>query len=611
MGSVAIRRVTSSFSDYLVRGQAAFIVGAGADRALTGNKTPTWGQLVSQAINAKETEDTEGLISKWPTEIASAAKIFRGETEFQKLIAKISECNLGENYSNIICSLLAKSNIIVNFNYSDIVCRSLEKIAGREVIAVNREYLEHFSLPAPEANPTTIYVYHIHGRASVGSKPVIDAWDYATIEREDKEYGPLLEKVFRSRAVTTIGLSWADAPLRYSAAHSLRCHQSSNKPHIFVDFRAKNPPVITKSGYRTERAFVLGMRGSYGVQSLPVTKNTFNDCLIQLQKQIKRPTLSAPLHQIAEFLDQSGDFESKLQLDFFRGSPLNEQSTEIRDPDPSTLSTNIDKLYRRLVRDKSDPIACARIERHLRHHIYLYSGNNRVKMRQNLWSATFKKIDTNKIEDRLLFDLLCGTVEVRKRIPKFTTLANRLSPSMRNRLKLAHQVWGDGPSHTDLPKQLYDAGWESMAAKIILDEASKEAEVANTLVWRNDWRSIVRAAADAEKAARCCGSYRRQFKASIISAFWHNDEHYSRQRMLDLYSALREGECEPGAVFGIAAGLYLSMLKESSSDSEIMKELGGFGIRQSIVKAAQFKYWLKFAPREAREEFRKIRLNSQ
>ena len=138
---------------------------------------------------------------------------------------------------------------------------------------------------------------------------------------------------------------------------------------------------------------------------------------------------------------------------------------------------------------QEDPTAsweiAARIERHLRHHLYLYAPNGGRNQRSALWGALataaskFSKSHWKALDERLRFDVLVGAIEIG---PNGNSIKHKLllNDFWSARLRLASEVWPTTAGLADeLALKLLDIGWESLAAKVLGDELLELIRQAN------------------------------------------------------------------------------------------------------------------------------------
>lgn len=643
------------------RGEVAFFLGAGVDRLLWGDtKAPddardpaNWVRMLRELhlrarshTSAAEPELDE-LISRWPTEIAFLARAHLGDSKFLGCInesimqGEIFRFNFDGTLSAALCAALVRTNLIVTTNYSthiyDAIRRYLDFTFSDNgprprLVALNREDLKGFLFPEPVV-PTmepseswdnrTIYLIHIHGRCSPGSFPILDAWGYNIAQEDDPEYRGFLNDLFTHRHVVTVGVSWTDVPLRTSAAYVRRSRPYLQRAHLDLRYTESQSELKASHNPRSSiRGWVNAMRSVYGVDVVHSTPEDQKEILHLLNAPSPWPDRHS-LTEVADFLDYAGDYESTLQTDWLAslGNQVQEQ----------TLSRQVEQGVSLVFEEVKAAIdrravaweVLARIERHLRHHVWMYTFDTslRAERRRSLWEALYRWIQNestswwNSIPPRIQFEFMVGAAEIHPKIVVDTgrwSIADRL---LNERASLGSGIWLENTSpdnvlienHEKLALQLLDVGWESMAAKVFSDRAFWMAELSktNSLFSAGDVQNEGLRTSTVASAAGCT---RRKVKGDVLAAIWSFDPREARAKMLGEFLS-GSAQVEPGVRTAIAAGLIGChlRLRAASSKHGILKEvadaLGEIGMESKDLTKRDLRYWAKVSPIELGEGY--------
>ncbi len=630
-------RKFSEIQARLDSGEVAFLIGAGIDRQLA--KVACWADLLDGLIRETPHFRATGrpssfadISARFPAEVGYLARWNLGDVRFTEKLSRAVNPHSAipqPSFVSVLTQLLFNSNLIVTTNYSSVLQTALERSLGARTLVVrDREELSTLDFPTPRPRPHEILLVHIHGRCSDRSLPILDAWGYSIARDDSDDYTSFLRRLFSERFVVTIGCSWEDAPLRDAAAFVKRKMFYFNRAHLAFLFQQR------RRSRELEVGFKNAMRGALGVEVIPVDEDTQQAALESLSPLAVTdyPRLN-DLAGIAEFLDNAGDYDCELQHGWLRHlarihsiAPINEIAS-IRKVLDELQDRILDKLLPNV--DGRVWLTAAKIERHLRHHRYLYFKANNAR-RQDLWlklAATFKAAYLPRRNSRLLFDFLVGSIELAvphgAKLNRITRQFQIKSLLFKKRLRLAREVWGGGLRSTFLRNEmqlledrLLDVGWESMAAKVCGDKVAFEAEAAAKGESR---RAIVRILDESERAeglARLAGSFWRHFKPSVLHAFWNPNSAQARLALLGKINAARN-VADPMLLSGLVAGLVVCELKllarraKVPNGRQLWKHLTAMLTESSLkelhLREALNGYWNKYMPKDIRKQVREIR----
>lgn len=655
----AARRTLGGLRLAIAEGRAAFFLGAGVDTqlaidALAKPKPLMWTDLLL-ALGAfppasrcglkddRHEEVCRALANDWPQEVAAVARYRLGDQKFQKTIRSKLDHRFKPrstaDFTKALGALLASTNLIVTPNYSGHVRRALEAHLaaarpGTRVVILDREDLPGFPFPEPRRHPECIYVVHLHGRCSGHSTPVLDAWGYNVVQNDDDHYVDFLEELFTSRSVVTIGLSWIDIPVRNAAAFVQRTKPYMRPNHLAYYFVGDAKMTGTeRHPAGPHRAWAAAMRACYGADFVHVCacdQPSIVSALSQeglfkpLPPQAVKSFDDSYFKTVAEFLDQNGDYESPVQQEWLQTATSASRSL----PSATVNAKNSRRLAKKLISwVQGDPArweVCARIERHLRHHLWLGGSDARTvrDLRVGLWKALADVSTRPACDERLLFDFLVGVHELKARKPVWAP-ARLADPLLQARLELGGRLWtahkANRPEReidiavADLGKaanEALDLGWESMAAKVLLDAASLRAKATN-MGKGMAAPYTVDLAQRAEAIARSVGCFRRAVKADVLAAMWGSNAREGRTRLLGRTRAVDTGSgLEPALLDGLAAALavcHLSAtrpLPKRALKEEIESVVNEAGIDWNVDNVKN--YWLNHAPDEAAKKLRQV-----
>lgn len=662
-----LTRTIGDLRYFLQQGQVAFYLGAGVDMQLTldagTKKSPDWRKMLlllnfpSEDESKKEElyriDTPEGklwneYVEKWPAEMAALARWRNGDKEFSNLISElIEDASFSpkiEGGTQALCDLLSYSNVIFTTNYANYVTKAMRAYnPSVEYVVLDREDLDGFVFPEPASKDKikTCYIIHIHGRASSKSFPILDAWGYNIAQSDDPSYLKLIEALFKNRHVITIGTSWVDAPLRNINGYLNRKYPYLGRSHLALMYERNLPetPELTEPHILWSNA----MSAIYGVNFQFVDSSTQTDALKTIVAPLEMPKNVGNLQDVADFLDFTGDYESQLQhlwlIDVGRqqDSKLSEQ-----DATKAGVGSVVDRLLPTLESDKiTDWVIAARIERHLRHQIWLYPPVNKSvdQVRRQIWDTLFQKFrmnysDLRSIDEHLLFDFLTGVFEIAKGSP--ADIPDLRDNVLQERLKIAEHIWkpiplketlselvNDLDNLESLAMQLLNSGWESMSAKIITDKAflmakgiiKFEAEMQKMDTPPFGYYDILSDSKRAEGIARVTGCFRRRTKVDILDALWNKDPIKARNRLLSQLQSGTYGSSsmriEPAMKSAIGIGLVVNQFRFDESGFRKNKaydvarntlDEAGINPIDTLTKG-NVNYWSGIVPSEMRWKY--------
>lgn len=622
----SIGNVRASISDDRI----AFLLGAGFDKAIIED-SPDWSEVVSTLGLSKS--GSKKIASQWPTELALLYKYQHPSKDafYDNLKEKINSNKMPSGGAiKVFRDSFSKCNLFITLNYSNtanhILCEILKKNGnGKRLYIYDREYLKTLEGDwFPKKND--VYLIHLHGRCSDRSSPILDAWGYNVVSNDDMYYRRFLEDVFASRNVISFGVSWRDVPLRNSAAKVRLGRGYAARSHVMLDFRDDKKSKIASmkaqkmSDLRKSKTdWRNAMRLAYGVEPIHYTDSEQKGLLSLLTDKLDTPVSATDFEPIANYLDKVGDYESPQQINF-----LESLSTAGGGADPVTkVADGVRILSEAIIcaLDKNciDLVTAARIERHLRHHLYLYLPEDKC-LRKGLWLAINNRVtyEERGFDERLCFDHAIGKFELL--IDKEKKQPTGFSPMFAKRFELASNIW-----KTDIPPKCYDemakqlllAGWEMMAAKVLGDDLQQQVRyLAKEKACKIDSgvrRKIMDLADRVANLARMSGATRRWIKADIIAAMWDTDPYAARQKLLSLHhSGNIDAALEPGTYAGLLIALLVvevNVIKDKKparkiEEAHLLESLSEIGEEKKSIKKEQLKYWLAFSPTDSTSALR-------
>ncbi len=674
----SIKRAISSIKQQLNSGNVAFYLGAGVDKLLSINsenkiQSQSWEELLSLLIsnnfaNSSNINEYKNLILQWPAEMGSLIRTIIGDKKFSNEIHfKTNNNNFSPDFSktdiNLLCQLLSFSNIIVTTNYSDYISKTLNEyysknknLKKRKIIIIDREDLSGFLLPPPKIyeDISITYIIHIHGRSSLKSFPILDAWGYNTIQNQNSNYQIFLQELFKQRNIITIGSSWSDIPIKNISSFIKSEYEYLNKSNLSIYFDDK----LARNKNSTIN-WTNSMKAIYDFNFEIVDKNTQTILFQNLLRPIPYPTNNENYHEISTFLDATGDYESLLQIEWLNNSIINTKEIKISNIEKS-IDNIVKNIYYKLEQNTlniTDWIDLAIIERHLRHHIWFYPPKNKNpnKIRIELWNKLHEKLKNNffkeisNIPEEILFHFLIGKYEfnIKENTIEFEFQNNKY----KKRYLIASNLWrkpniNDSSSiieynneilfYEETAKQLINLGWESMAAKVLTDKCFLLAkainhEFPNKFTENNklstsyndsnnhfeiNLQTLNSDTKRAERIARSTGYTRRRIKSDVLNSIWNTNPYKARNNLL---SILLESNFhfEPMLKKAIGIGFVvnsiniLNIKQERKTikelDNYIQKMLVEVGLNpEYILEKRNINYWKEITPNRLQKEYKKI-----
>jgi hypothetical protein len=666
-----VLRTIGDLRYFIRKGHVAFYLGAGVDMQLTHDagmaKSPDWRNMLLD-LNFHNGEEQENnifsesdpqesqlwndYVEKWPAEIAALARWKYGDKEFTQLIADLIEDKTFEpkikGTTKALCDLLSHSNIIFTTNYADYITKAMKVYnPSTEYIVLDREDLDGFVFPepAPRKEIQTVYIVHIHGRPTSRSFPILDAWGYNIAQSDDPSYIKLLEALFKNRHVITIGTSWSDVPLRNITGYLNRKFPYLGRSHLALLYESELPKKKEQVLLRTQ--WSNAMSAIYGVDFYFVDSHTQANAIESIISKLDMPDNVDSLQDVADFLDSTGDYESQLQHMWFVNLGLN-KFPQLSEQKAAKVGVGmlVDKLYP-LLRSNylSDWIIAARIERHLRHQIWLYPPPSKdvKQLREEIWGSLFRGFKKNyeklkSADNHLLFDFLTGVYEIAD--SSLGEIPESLDNVLKERLRAAKHIWKPIPLKENLIElvndldaletlamRLLSLGWESMSAKIITDKAFLMAR--GMIRFEADMQKmeslppfgyydIISDAKRAEGIARVTGCFRRRTKVDVLDALWNKDPMRARNRLLAQLQSGTYGSSsmriEPAMRSAIGIGLVVNQFRFDESGFRAHKvydiarnTLEEAGINPNdALNLGNVKYWGRVVPSEMKDKYQSL-----
>lgn len=588
----------------------ALMVGAGVDHALTGR--PLWSSLVadmakSGGLSASDVLALQAFAKNYPIEAAEALQTRVGQVSYDNSVVQATtDLPLNDGgMKDALCSLvMAGLRLIVTFNYSRDLLQALEG-TGKKIIVIDRAHLpawpSHELLRPPTGN---VHVLAIHGLTNPWSlrqsSIVLSRHSYDAASFGSPFYLELLARLFRECHVLSIGMSWTDSTLRDAAARSRffsrvrRSHLNLTRTHRQGEFRA--------DGQTHDFWMELGFVGSYRVRNVFYKRYVDLPTILASIAQLAREDLvpeTDNLAAVADYLDSCGDYESALQTAWFldhwqRLAELLLHSSDLR---------------------RVDWVVVARLERHLRHFLWVYYSplQRRDEFRQGIWKAIANwapdRILGRGLEGALkgafhsgsaskqrgLFDFALGAFEVggrsqlaarwRSGVTSYVVRPD-VPRALRTRVEVAQRLWNKTPvtrSMRDLMALALSGGWEAIGAKLSLDicEDSFKVKVSNSKSAKPprprylndpDRAALLGLARDTRSLADGVGCKRRESGALVLESL-ASDESEAESNLLGWFRSGTESEtagplAKWNAYFGLLAVLVDQSEKKVPSGRE-------------------------------------------
>lgn len=541
----------------------ALLVGAGVDISLKENRH-SWPILLNKlaahggAFSREQLQTIETSAKLWPVETAEGLKGLIGSKTFWQALSSVLSAAGSEKQSamrnGLIKLIYAGLQLIVTLNYTSDVLEILK--GSKKVVKV----IEPSSLAAwnlkelLSPGPNIVHLIHLHGRPSAvaGNTPLLDKRSFDEAIFGSPYYTALLQRLFEDTVVVTVGSSFSDAPIRSAAAQALYRFPIAARVHVSLQ---------PEGDSRLESTLLeRGLFGSFSVKTLFYPKSEHEEAgkiLARIADPLPAPStesnhLLKQIVEIADYLDQMGDFESSLQahwmIEHWESIKAQVEALSV------TQEVSFVSWY-----------ALARLERHLRHFIWFFEDpETRSQSRRTVWSKVAalstrfhsnnqnwlyhlsKQVgsETGQQEtdlDRGIFEFALGAHEIRGRSAEFSVWANALGFTCKqegltqhlSRIRLAKAIWGSKPAtpseYQKLRFQAASSNWESIQAKITLDQVEKyilnTSSLANSRpavprllkeTMREEIQSLYK---DAASTARLAGNLRREVGSIVTGSF--------------------------------------------------------------------------------------------
>ncbi|MEW5912337.1 MAG: SIR2 family protein [Thermodesulfobacteriota bacterium] len=603
--SPSVTRALSLFRCHLQNGKGAFLLGAGSDSQLFGS-IYNWATLVKELFHDYFKGTGPGkkeFYNNRAPELLSFLNWTLGDQTLSKHIlkkvnyrdktpsSKINEPK--SDYKSIFFSLLKMTNLIVTTNYSTMFDDDFRAYLSKQdppikLNIIDREDLPSFSFPRDEIQPQNINLIHLHGRCSPASKPIVDCWQYNELLYDEKSYFNFLIKLFSERCVITVGVSWYDPPIINIASFVRRSFSYIPVSHINLPFSGKGGVPNSLQRYLSG-----AMRALYGVTNIPLThkrqgvfwKSQREFLSENYELQIPDKFTDKSIGTFARLLDSFGDYEVAHQHNFlFRYLKLDKvedinaiQEQLVSFAKALTSSTGSSKIEWQ---------SLAKIEKHLRHYLYLYRGREaNHEVRNALWLKLYEQMprgaEWEKIDERLKFDFLSGAFETHaglgesdlRSIPKLVS-----DPLFSRRLELASQVWDEIAEDKKeqvvgrykLAEELLRAGWESICAKVLSDILLFMAKQ-NTKRGGNkyNYSKMLELGMQVEGISRSVDCISRRVKVDTIMAIWNDNPREARLKLLSILNNVSTiAGIYPINKQSLGLGLMVSYIKTLMSQSD-------------------------------------------
>ena len=393
------------------------------------------------------------------------------------------------------------------------------------------------------------------------------------------------------------------------------------------------------------------LQAVYGTGITFVRGNIKNNDQIDIFKtlcysdSLEKPNTGGKIENIAKYLDDLGDYKSPLQIEWF-SNPKDQISINYKDYVDNVIRFSEKNILNNNINTLNDWMNIARIERHLRHHLYICSINGKdiKNTRSDCWLKLWNyyllhRDEMSNIDERIMLDFFLGNYELNLNFDIKTKFYNE---NYKERFRLAKDIWRQRYRSFEEEKEiditlindLIKSGWESIAAKVILDYAgsiidfiNKEAAKSNESASYKDL--LLGELERAELIARSVGCFRRRIKADVISSIWNDDPRTSQAKLRGiLQSGSQPGNMdrlEPSSKAAIGIGLILTSLRSEGPDieknqgkkaSSIYKMCSRICEEESLsdipfYTEGNLKYWKEYIPIDLLNNYEIIEKNPQ
>lgn len=599
--------------------RVALFLGGGIDQALC-DKMPSWYKLVRDLFDSNETELPDSFMTMNLQALPTVARHKLGDEAFTQ---KINEkCN-NPNYKTGIKTFTTALNIladsvplIITTNYSPAIYKKLDD--KRPVVELRT--LKSVHVPNPGSFKGKLFV-HLHGTTA---SPVLDAAGYRSAEYGEVLYYEFLRELLSKWTVLFCGVSFTDPPLLAAAAQVKQRYPEISHRHFIIQ---------TQNASTSEPNFhlqTLGRAIAYDVQTIRINRHndlpkawsnmvapprvkTIIDAATAI-KWVKEAQNTGMFSTLADFFDQSGDYEAASQRFFFH--VVSKQKNELRQL--------VDK-FKNQVKDISSQAELKiflRLERHWRHMLYLAGGEfaeEREKIWRNLLEEWNKKWNNNKriwglhsysseINKRLLADFYYGFYETGAcssyRLPPdlLNKIKTKLSsvPKYNKRIEIAKTAWTKPTASNEedfvaLRSMAFETRWESLDAKLSIDIVRARILKLNkpsVKLLAKDIDAVQALCSQAKRIAKAAGTTRRYISTLLLSALWMPDQNQA-QASVRAASELCLHNDEPMVEESLWDGICWVWHVVHNYDKSALPEIDP-NAELSKLKKVQKKYWKDF-----------------
>jgi hypothetical protein len=568
---------------------------------------PGWTELLGKLSNdlVRHDHDPESFAEvafDWPMEVAEAVRLTLGPDGFAANLyatlppipaPRLAASPLAAPVTELV---RAGIGVIVSLNYTDDLAVTLKLTLPPAISVRVIDPAELSAWPLGqllEPPPGQLHVLKLHGSmptmlgAVSAPSIVLDRSSYDTAMAPDTPYREILGRLFEDFTVLSVGVSWADVPLRDAAAQARRRLPVARPMHYAVRQRSGSGP----RDWWEERA----LTASYGLRPLYYDDHhevpDILTSIVSLAGPGGGPAPDDPLEEIAAWLDQVGDFESQLQSAWFAKHWLKVSNLVDRACEPSALNAH-------------SWVAAARAERHLRHFIWFWlDPKERKAHRRAIWEKVAQAWDelprsetetmwqaeqiaaalewdaqpSSGMRDRVLLEFALGAFEIYGKDAQTHRVAapwirrlNGVRKCARNdsiaahRIILASRVWASAARGGYL-EAARDACWESMEAKIALDLVQGKllrATRSRSPTPRNECDHV-------RQLSRVAGCNRREAGAIVLASFLAPADQ-AESDLIAAYRRVRDlsgGNPEPTAAWSVIIGLIAVFVDRSQEKS--------------------------------------------
>ena len=585
------RRSVEQLLADLQNNRVALLLGAGVDAAMSDSLS--WNKLVGQLFSAAAAPE-KSLLSSWAIELATAARYLLGNEEYYSAIQRgMGSKRKVSPYWDALQKMSNRAPLIVTTNYSRWIFEALS--AGSPPIVIDRTTLRSARLPEPGADFKKATLVHLHGR---GNEVVLDRLGYDHAQYHDLLYQDFLVQLFERWTVLAIGLSFSDPPLRYAASLARARRPELSRSHFWLDrgtqdktFRWHSRAAFLAYSIRRVECASYKKIGELATAIALSKPSNPADAISHIRRK--------SFHALADSLDAAGDYESSFQRRTFHDSDRTKN-----------LCIELQSRCR-------NGILLARLERHLRHHAQLIQPRaDADAIRRRLWEKVIELLakDTSAAkaitdQPELHLDVLLGAVEVgdmSKLQMLLRTYGRPSKPLLAARLARAEHIWPPNILHdshklTELKRWAAGVGWESIEAKIALDDARSLSS--RTL--RNQTRrllpkqvdAVLMASDESLRAAQYAGTLRRAIGSLILQSLWTHSESEAKAVLRSAVALARE---DVGLETRLLNAVAWAWQRLFDNPKEAFQDVAWASPPSKKSLLEQGVYWKTFTPFERR-----------